>query len=72
MSEATPLPRELRKLPIVCRQTALSRANVYRLVKLGEFPAPVKLGQHARASAWVGTEVDAWIAQRIAQRDLAA
>lgn len=70
MADVAQFPRELRKLPVVCRQTALSRANIYRLVKTGEFPAPVKLGP--RASAWVGAEVDTWIAQRIAQRDKAA
>ena len=70
MATVTVAARELRKLPVVCRQTALSRANIYRLVKSGEFPAPVKLG--LRASAWVGAEVDAWIAQRIELRDKAA
>lgn len=60
---------ELRRLPAVCRQTGMSRATIYRLIKEGNFPSPVKLG--ARASAWVGAEVDAWIASRIAMRDAA-
>lgn len=64
-----PFPRELRKLPVVLRQTGKSAASIYRDVKAGTFPAPVKIGP--RASAWVGAEVDAWIADRIAQRDVA-
>lgn len=65
----TPFVRDLRKLPAVRRQTGKSAASIYRDVKAGTFPAPVKIG--ARASAWVGAEVDAWIAGRIAKRDAA-
>jgi len=61
--------RDLRKLPTVRRQTGKSAASIYRDVKAGAFPAPVKIGP--RASAWVGAEVDAWIAERIAKRDAA-
>lgn len=57
----------LRRLPEVCRQTGLSAATLYRKIKAATFPAPVKLG--ARASAWVGAEVDEWIASCIAGRD---
>lgn len=65
-----PSARDLRKLPVVRHQTGKSAASIYRDVKAGTFPAPVKIGP--RASAWVGSEVDAWIAERIAQRDMAA
>lgn len=61
--------QDLRKLPVVCRQTGQSAATIYRRIKGGTFPAPVKTG--VRASAWVGTEVDKWIADRIADRDAA-
>jgi len=61
--------RDLRKLPAVRRQTGKSAAAIYREAKAGTFPAPVKIG--SRASAWVGSEVDAWISERIAQRDAA-
>lgn len=64
-----PQARDLRKLPIVRRQTGLSGATIYRLIKSGTFPAPVKVG--IRASAWVGAEVDRWVAERIADRDAA-
>lgn len=70
MSLETAAPtRDLRKLPEVSRQTGLSPATIYRRAKAGTFPSPLKLG--TRASAWVGAEVDAWIAERIAERDAA-
>lgn len=61
---------ELRKLPDVCRQTGLSAATVYRLARASEFPKPIKIG--ARASAWIGEEIDAWIHARIAEARRAA
>jgi prophage regulatory protein len=44
-----------------------SKAHLWRLVKVGKFPAPIRLGE-AR-SAWVESEIDKWIADRIAERD---
>lgn len=45
-----------------------SRVHIWRLVKEGRFPKPVKLGAGSR-NAWVEFEVDAHIARMIAQRD---
>jgi len=41
----------------------LSRSRVHALIAKGEFPRPIKLG--ARASAWVETEILAWLENRI-------
>lgn len=60
----------LERLPQVKVRTGLSRSEIYRRVQCGDFPAPVPLG--ARASAWVASEVDAYIAARIAARDARA
>jgi len=57
----------LEKLPSVKTRTGLSRSEIYRRVAAGTFPQPVKLGE--RASAWNSAEIDAWIAERIAERD---
>lgn len=62
-----PGPLVLERLPQVKARTGLSRSEIYRRIAMGDFPAPVKLGQ--RASAWSKHEVDAWISQRIAERD---
>ena len=54
----------LLRLPEVMRLTGLSRATLYALAKQKRFPRPIKLSE--RSSAWVESEVSAWIAERIA------
>ena len=46
----------------VQRLTTLSKATLWRLVKAGTFPRPVKLGE--RAVGWKADEVLAWIESR--------
>lgn len=62
----------LERLPSVRARTGLSRSEIYRRIAAGDFPAPVKLGEVARSSAWVEHEVSAWIAARIAARNAKA
>ena len=62
-----PLDVELWRKPRVEDKSGLKSSRIYELVAEGKFPRPVKLGP--RASAWVSTEVLAWIAERIAERD---
>lgn len=62
----TTSPRLLR-LPEVIRTTGLARSSIYDLIRSGHFPAPVPLTSTARA--FLESEVEAWIAQRIAARD---
>ena len=61
------LSEKLMRLREVRRRTGKSRSGIYRGIADGTFPAPVKLGE--RASAWVESEIEAWIADRIAERD---
>jgi len=51
----------IHEVVLIC---GLSRASIYNAVKLGTFPAPIKIG--GRATAWIKYEVDAWVEQRIA------
>ena len=44
------------------RLTALSKASIYRQMREGTFPLPLKLG--ARAVAWRADEVHEWVASR--------
>jgi prophage regulatory protein len=42
------------------------RAQLWRLVKAGKFPAPVKVGSR---NCWVEAEIDEYIERLIAKRD---
>jgi prophage regulatory protein len=53
----------LWRIPRVEAETGYKRSSIYRLVKLGRFPRPIKMGE--RASAWLDVEVRGWIASRI-------
>jgi prophage regulatory protein len=48
-----------------------SRVHLWRLVKAGRFPKPVKLGDGAR-NTWVEEEIEELIAARMAERDRVA
>lgn len=54
----------------VLKKVGLCKATIQTLMDAGDFPKPVKLcGPDARAVGWVSVEVDAWIDQKIADRD---
>ena len=55
----------LIRLTEVQRRTGYSKAWIYRLMGQGKFPASVKIG--SRAIAFVESEIDEWINQRIAE-----
>lgn len=58
------MSNSLLRLPVVLKQTGLSRSSLYALARKGEFPQPVKIS--ARASAWPAQQVESWIEARIA------
>jgi prophage regulatory protein len=60
-------PLRLLRLPEVLARVGLRRSAVYELVSRGSFPQPCRLG--ARCVAWVESEVDGWVAARIAERE---
>ncbi|WP_336019118.1 AlpA family transcriptional regulator [Acinetobacter lwoffii] len=47
-------------------KTGFGPSSIYALMAKGLFPKPVKLSE--RRVAWIESEVDAWIAERIANR----
>ena len=49
--------------------TSLGRTSIYDGIKNGKFPRPCKLG--VRRVAWVASEIDAYLAERIAERAVA-
>ncbi|MBD2794320.1 AlpA family transcriptional regulator [Xenorhabdus sp. 42] len=65
----TALRENLIRLPEVQRRTGYSKAWIYKLISNGEFPKQVKLG--SRSVAFIESEIDNWIAQRIAESRVA-
>jgi len=53
------------RLPQVLAKTGLARSTIYERIKAGEFPQPISLG--GRASGFLSSEVDEWIAARVAE-----
>lgn len=49
--------------------TGLSRSYIYQLTKSGLFPKPVTIVPGGTAVGWIKTEVDAWLEERIAERE---
>ena len=60
------MPKVL-KVKQVATEINVSVPQVYKLVSLGRFPKPIKLGE--RGSGWLVSEVDAWLQSRVDQRD---
>ena len=58
--------RFLRQKEVVWA-TGLPAPTIYDFMKAGQFPKPVKIGP--RRVAWLESEVKAWKAARIAERD---
>lgn len=59
------MSQSLIRLSDVQRRTGYSKAWIYRLMSQGKFPASVKIG--TRAIAFVESEIDDWVNQRIAE-----
>ena len=53
----------LIRLPEVQARTGLGKSSIYAGVRVGTFPAPVRLS--ARAVAWRESGIDRWIADRL-------
>jgi prophage regulatory protein len=53
----------LLRLPSVCALVGLSKSQIYRLIRAGEFPASISLG--ANSVAWPSDQVQTWVAEKI-------
>jgi prophage regulatory protein len=62
-AQDTPAIKRMIRLPEVRQTVALSRSEIYRLISLGKFPAPVRLGE--RAVAWDFDDVQQWVRAKI-------
>jgi len=62
------MENQLLSIKETCFRTTLSRTTLWQKVKRGEFPKPIALGEGIR-KAFLASEVDAWIAERMAERN---
>lgn len=53
------------RLSEVRTRVPFSRASIYRLMEMGRFPRPFKLG--ARAVAWRSSDINEWITTRLTE-----
>jgi prophage regulatory protein len=67
IAEVQPRPLRILRIRAVRARTGLGRSTLYRAIQAGEFPEGVPLGP--RSVGWVESEVEQWIAARIAERD---
>ncbi|WP_448125752.1 helix-turn-helix transcriptional regulator [Pseudomonas veronii] len=58
-----PVSPLLLRLPGVCALVGLSKSQIYRLIRAGEFPTGVSLG--ANSVAWPVEQVQAWVTDKI-------
>jgi prophage regulatory protein len=65
-SHETPATQLIR-LPVVLAMTGLSRSQIYALIKQENFPRQVHMTPHS--VAWVFTEIQQWISERMLSRD---
>jgi prophage regulatory protein len=61
-------PVRILRLPEVMATVGLRSSMIYELEKEGRFPKRVKITSD-RAVGWVEGEIQAWLAQRIRERD---
>ena len=54
---------KMLKIKAVCEKTGLSASTIYERIKDSGFPSSVKVG--AQGVAWVESEVDDWLNDRI-------
>jgi prophage regulatory protein len=58
----------LRK-PQAMQYTGLGPTQFDELIFAGRLPQPIRISDGGRAVAWIKSELDEWLAERIAKRD---
>lgn len=68
-SQNTPTQSRLIRVKEATQKTGMSKSSIYDLMSKNQFPKVVRLS--ARSVAFIESEIDEWIACRIADRDMA-
>ena len=63
---------KLYRQPSVCEMCAISRATLYRWVRSGLFPRPIRMGRNS--VAWPSSAIEQWQRERMltSQNEVAA
>ena len=59
MTEARVVQGRMLRIKDLTQLLGVGRSSIYRMMKIGDFPAPVRLGVHT--TCWPETEVHAWL-----------
>jgi prophage regulatory protein len=68
MNDNKDVVMKLIKLKDVMDITGLGRSTIYKYITEATFPKPVSLGK--KSVAWVESEVQEWIMEKIEERDV--
>lgn len=63
--ENTPPKQRFIKIDEVSRLTTLSESQIYRKMKVGDFPENISIG--ANSKVWLESEVNYWINEQVNQ-----
>lgn len=69
MSTENKKTRLIRRAEVIAR-IGLSKASLYNRMNAGEFPRPIPIG--GGRVAWLESDIDLWIAERLADAGRAA
>jgi prophage regulatory protein len=61
-NQSVPDHESISRLPAVVARTGLSKNSIARLVKVGDFPVPIRIAPHS--IGFINREIDAWIRSR--------
>src|SRR5262245_41124972 len=66
--EPPPQPQRILREPEVRAVVGYGHVQLWKLVRDGKFPAPIKLSEGGRAVGWLEGEIAQFQAQRVAER----
>ncbi|MCC5451689.1 AlpA family transcriptional regulator [Rheinheimera sp. UJ51] len=70
MNSTNDLKCRLLKRSEVSKATTLCKTSIYELMKTGDFPKPINIG--GRRVAWLQSDIETWITDRLALAGRAA
>lgn len=60
-------PARFVRLPEIISRVGISRPTIYRMIKAGKFPRPIKIGH---ISVWSDLDIDRWVEATIENRSI--